>query len=368
MWRVKKPLGPKAMSNRDEFSMSTKRVLSSRSGNKCSFPACNAPTSGPSDESDESIDSTGMACHIYAAAPGKGAKRYDSKMTSKERRNVKNGIWMCFKHGKQIDNDECRFTSELLFKWKEVAERRAQIEQELGRALSKDSRQLVNIGLPKHMIKIKTANGSENALIGDALRDSCASSIWGESLIGYVRDYLIERTRNAFRHGGAKEVKIEVSAKQIVLIDDGDKFDYLELLSSNRARGGAASKKKLLEKYGNEMVSVTRRVGRHNFSTFSLLVDADDLAQVTPCTIELSYNMEYDPNFNLEIFESCSQIYITMPKYFSTSDLYWLHTVLPSLDNDERRLVFVMRDVADYIPEELAKLYPQSRIMSLSSR
>ncbi|MFB3302662.1 hypothetical protein [Pseudomonas sp. AMR01] len=289
-------------------------------------------------------------------------------MSQEERRNVKNGIWMCFKHGKQIDNDECRFTSELLFKWKEVAERKAQIEQELGRALSKDSRRLLHIGLPKHMIKIATANGSENALIGDALRDSCASAIWGENLIGYVRDYLIERTRNAFKHGGATEVKIEVSAKQIVLIDDGDKFDHLELLNSNRARGGAASKKKLLEKYSNEVVSVVRRVGDHNFSTFSLLVDADELAQVTPCTIELRYGMEESPNFNLEIFESCSHIYVTLPRYFSTSDLYWLHTILPALDNDESRLVFVMREVADYIPGELARSYPQSRIMNLSSR
>lgn len=65
------------MSNRDEFLMTTKRALCDRAGNKCSFPTCSAPTSGPSDESDSSVDSTGMACHIFAAAEGKGAKRYD---------------------------------------------------------------------------------------------------------------------------------------------------------------------------------------------------------------------------------------------------------------------------------------------------
>jgi hypothetical protein len=356
------------MSNRDEFLMSTRRALCSRAGNKCSFPSCDAPTSGPSDESDESIDSTGMACHIYAAAPGKGAKRYDPDMKPEERRNAKNGIWMCYKHGKQIDNDECRFTSELLFKWKEVSERRAQIEHELGRVLAKDSRQLFHVGLPEHKIKIATANGSENALIGDALRDSCASSIWGDSLIGYVRDYLIERTRNAFRHGGATEVKIEISAKQIVLIDDGDKFDYLDLLKSNKARGGAASKKRLLEKYGGEIVSLTRRVDERNFTTFSLVADVESLVELTPCTIELRYDMESSPNFNLEIFESCSHIYVTLPKYFSTSDLHWLNTILPALDNDESRLVFVMSEVAEYIPEELARFYPTARVMSLSSR
>lgn len=112
------------MSNRDEFTLDTKRRLCDRAGSNCSFPGCNSPTTGPSDESEIKVDSTGMACHIFAAAPGKGAKRYDPDMSSEERKFVKNGIWMCYKHGKQIDNDECRFTSETLIKWKQVAEKK----------------------------------------------------------------------------------------------------------------------------------------------------------------------------------------------------------------------------------------------------
>lgn len=309
-----------------------------------------------------------MACHIYAAAPGKGAKRYDANMSRNDRRNVKNGIWMCYKHGKQIDNDECRFSSETLFKWKEVAEKRAQIEHEIGRPIDKESRRLLSLGLARNSVRIETADGSENSIIGEALRDSCVSAIWGSGLVSYVRDYLIERTRNAFKHGGATNVKLEIDTNKLTLIDDGDDFNHLDLLNSNRPRGGASSKRNLIEKYSNEILSLTRRIDGINYNVISLITDRECINNITPCTIELTYRMASHANFDLEIFKSCSNIYVTLPQYFSTSDLYWLHTILPTLDNDARRLVFVMDEVADYISEELANAYPEARIMDLSMR
>ncbi|HFI9413630.1 hypothetical protein [Vibrio parahaemolyticus] len=354
------------MSNRDEFLMTTKRALCDRAGNKCSFPTCSAPTSGPSDESDSSVDSTGMACHIFAAAEGKGAKRYDGNMSSEERRSVKNGIWMCYKHGKQIDNDECRFSSEILFKWKEVAERKAQIENELGRSIDGEIQYLVSLGLARHNVSILSANGTENALIGNALRDSCANAIWGKGLISYIRGFLIERTRNAFKHGGAKSIKLEIDVNKLTLIDDGDHFTHNELLTSPKARGGAKAKRELLEKYGNKIISVIQRVGNENHTTISLLTELDAIQSLTPCTVELTFGMQSRGNFNLEIFNSCSEVYVTLPEYFSTSDLYWLHTILPALDNDTKRLVFVMDEVADYISGELTYAYPDSRVIDLS--
>ena len=263
------------MSSRDEFLQTTKRVLCDRAGNKCSFPTCSAPTSGPSDESISSVDSTGMACHIFAAAKGKGAKRYDSKMSPEERKSVKNGVWMCYRHGKQIDNDECRFSSEILFKWKEVAERKAQIENELGRAIDGEIQYLVSLGLARHNVNILSANGTENALIGNALRDSCANAIWGKGLISYIRGFLIERTRNAFNHGGAKNIKLEIDVNKLTLIDDGDYFTHNDLLTSPKARGGAKAKRELLDKYGNKILSVIQRVDNENHTTISLLTERE---------------------------------------------------------------------------------------------
>lgn len=354
------------MSNRDEFLQTTKRSLCDRVGNKCSFPTCNATTSGPSDESDNAVDSTGMACHVFAAAPGKGAKRYDPDMSSDERRAAKNGIWMCYKHGKQIDNDECRFSSEILFKWKEIAEKRAQIEHELGRTIDGESGVLLSLGLAQHNVQIETVNGSENSLIGDALRDSCANAVWGNGLVSYLRGYLIERTRNAFQHGGATSVKLDIDINKITLIDDGDYFTPQELLSSKNASGGADSKRRLLERYGNRIISVVQRIDGMNHHTISIITDREQIKEITPCTIELTFSMAINAKYNLEIIESCSEVYITLPEYFSLSDLYWLHKILPSLNNDTKRLVFVMDEVADYIPDQISEMYSEARIINLS--
>ncbi|MFN0279193.1 MAG: hypothetical protein ACKVRN_11400 [Pyrinomonadaceae bacterium] len=53
-------------------------------------------------------------------------------MTSGERRSATNAIWLCQNCGKRIDNDEYRFTCELLYEWKEDAE--AYALSEIGKA------------------------------------------------------------------------------------------------------------------------------------------------------------------------------------------------------------------------------------------
>ncbi len=64
----------------------------------------------------------GEAAHIYGARVG--AKRFDPSMTSTERRNEVNGIWLCRTCAKLIDSDEQRYPPRLLFEWKHNAEQR----------------------------------------------------------------------------------------------------------------------------------------------------------------------------------------------------------------------------------------------------
>lgn len=66
----------------------------------------------------------GVAAHIKAAAPG--GKRYDPTMTSEERRDITNGIWLCQSCSKLIDTDEQKYTVELLNSWKEMAEKKSE--------------------------------------------------------------------------------------------------------------------------------------------------------------------------------------------------------------------------------------------------
>lgn len=79
-------------SNRDDFKEKTKDIMAKRVGYRCSNPNCRKPTCG-ANENPENYSNIGVAAHICAAAPG--GKCYDANMTSEERKDIQNGIWLC---------------------------------------------------------------------------------------------------------------------------------------------------------------------------------------------------------------------------------------------------------------------------------
>jgi hypothetical protein len=96
--------------------------MAKRVGYLCSNPDCRCLTVGAA-ASHEGIINIGVAAHITAAA--EGGPRYDTTLTSGQRRHHTNGIWMCQTHGKAVDSDAGHFTVEMLRKWKRDAEQRA---------------------------------------------------------------------------------------------------------------------------------------------------------------------------------------------------------------------------------------------------
>jgi hypothetical protein len=62
----------------------------------------------------------GEAAHIHGARPQ--SKRYSSKMSDAARAEITNGIWLCRNCHKLIDTDHVRFSSDLLFAWREEHE------------------------------------------------------------------------------------------------------------------------------------------------------------------------------------------------------------------------------------------------------
>jgi hypothetical protein len=107
---------------RDDFTEEVKRTLAARAGTVCSNPDCRALTSGPQNDSTKALN-VGVAAHITSAA--EGGPRYNSSLSSEERRHPDNGIWLCQTCAKLIDNDAAEFTERLLRAWKEIAEHRA---------------------------------------------------------------------------------------------------------------------------------------------------------------------------------------------------------------------------------------------------
>ncbi len=112
---------------RDDFSQKTKELLSKRVGNRCSNPNCRQLTSGPREDPEKALN-VGVAAHITAASPE--GPRYDATISSEERSSAKNGIWLCQKCAKLVDNDPSRYNIEILVNWKADAESAALNEVE----------------------------------------------------------------------------------------------------------------------------------------------------------------------------------------------------------------------------------------------
>jgi len=107
-------------SRRDDFPARLAPILAARVGNICSNPDCLDVTSYAHTEDDKVVN-LGVAAHITAAAPG--GPRYDSSLSPEQRKLAQNAIWLCQTCAKLIDNDELRYTVEILKSWKAKAEK-----------------------------------------------------------------------------------------------------------------------------------------------------------------------------------------------------------------------------------------------------
>jgi len=107
---------------RDDFPKTVLESLAKRVGNRCSNQGCGKLTSGPHTEDNKSLN-VGVAAHITAASSG--GPRYDTSLSSDERKSIVNGIWLCQSCAKLVDNDKERYTAALLAEWKTSAEQRA---------------------------------------------------------------------------------------------------------------------------------------------------------------------------------------------------------------------------------------------------
>lgn len=108
------------MTNRDDFTEQTKRSLAERVGYRCSNPDCLVDTVGAKGGCTQKVAKIGVAAHITAAA--EGGPRYNSYLTSEQRKDASNGIWLCQSCSVLIDRDELNYTVELINDWKVRAE------------------------------------------------------------------------------------------------------------------------------------------------------------------------------------------------------------------------------------------------------
>jgi hypothetical protein len=119
---------------RDDFIQKTKDNLAKRVAFTCSNPKCNIVTIGPNSNSAKTT-SIGVAAHITAAS--KGGPRYESSLTSEQRKSINNGIWLCQSCSKLIDTDVGLYSTKSLNEWKNQAEKIA--GERLNKQMATDS-------------------------------------------------------------------------------------------------------------------------------------------------------------------------------------------------------------------------------------
>lgn len=102
-----------------DFNKTTIDTLAKRAGYKCSNPDCRVNTIGPNSDPEKSIK-IGEAAHIFGARTG--SKRFNNKMTDFARSEITNSIWLCRNCHKLIDSDELRYSTNILFAWREKHE------------------------------------------------------------------------------------------------------------------------------------------------------------------------------------------------------------------------------------------------------
>src|SRR5690606_7376714 len=306
--------------NRAEFPSYVRQALAARVNNRCCFPGCSQITSGPSAESDTSKANTGIVCHIVPATQSARARRHDPNVTAEQRALPSNGIYMCRVHGKLIDDDEVTFTTGMLKRWREVGELRAQIHQQTGIEPTFGSAEFANLPLAEDACEIISFGGAPQQ-IGELLLHCATEQIWGSAFARAARDLTIEVVRNALEKGGATNVKVAVTPDRIQILDNGCLFDPLTL-SSREGRGGRASVVAMYDRHGHECVLTYRHAQNHNTFSIGRAIRAGDVKQKTECILEV---LSRDPPTLLgdqTILETCSIIYVKLPKYASHSEVY----------------------------------------------
>lgn len=349
------------MKKRADFRAPVIRSLAERAGFLCSFPECNAPTIGPSAESPTSTAKTGMACHIYAASDGPAARRVSPEMSPAELRAIENGIWMCYRHGKLIDADECTYTPQLLKEWRRLAERRAELRHALGRELTPDD--LATEALATQTVALASPDLARE--VADVVRNSGMESIWGNKSALAIRDAAIEIARNALTHGLATQVRLTVTAHSLELSDDGAQFSLTDLEMAETPRGGVQALLQLRSSAPSVVLSYIRKEDR-NVVTLASTQTLDKVLETHPCSTTLygaRSSVEAAMTF-IEERSECGTIFLRpVNGILSYSDLYNLKIGLITRGLTARDIVLAMESHSEGIRKFLEKEIPNVRLI-----
>jgi hypothetical protein len=332
------------MTGRDDFPADVVEEIRKRAGGRCSVPDCRAQTTGPSESRVSGVTNVGVAAHITAAAAG--GPRFDPAMTAKDRRSRTNGIWVCQTHGKMIDDDERRYTTDLLIAWRDRAEIFALAE--LGRPVMHARKP----GLIQYEAAI--APSGERQGTADFVDAIAAQSVWGKQRSDLVRMVLYELALNAIRHAAATNVTLHSSPGSIHLIHDGPAFGLNDLLRADY-RGGGDAVRALREAAGG-LLELDYRYQNSQNEWFIVDLSRSNAAE-DPCGVHLA------PYGAADYFSSvadCDEIHVYADDLWSFSDVHGLAASIPEYLRGSQFVVYGI-DPAGPLASRLRELLPSVR-------
>ena len=353
---------------RENFSIDTINSLKTRAGNICSFPGCNAPTSGPSQESPTQTANTGVAAHICAASQGKGSRRrldlskFDVKLLS----DYSNGIWMCGKHAKLIDTDEVRFTVEMLRRWRELAELRAELSHASGQTIQLELRRGRMVPLAEVQKSLSQCDENTFREVCTAVLDSCIVDVWGKDLGLAVRDLVGELMLNAFNHGGAKGFKLDIDEKRVLIESDDAPFSFGQLLGDPERHGGQRAASEVV-RLGDRLITSYRRTPTSNVLEIAFITSGEQALAATTCAIDhISFvTALHTPEGLPAVYSNCETIYVVLEDHFIPSAARSFSVRLKMLAATKKRLVLIGTDISSHVVDMMKEGFPGVQVVQL---
>jgi len=357
------------MGRRGEFSEATKQTLQERAGHRCSFPGCDVTTIGPSSERPDATSKTGVACHIFAAADGRGARRRRPDLPASKLKALENGVWMCATHGKLIDSDECIYTPEQLTHWRKIAEAKARLRQQYGANV--DTSKIVDPDLTLGEIAVHPTLDNLT-IVGRAFFESCLSAVWGDDVASATREFAVEIARNAFEHGGASKVSIDIGPVSITIRDDGVTFDFRDLPHRSDRRGGGAAAEHVLTDLGSTIAVTYARERHQNAVVIARLRSTSELLKAIPCSVDFTASSLAPRLRNVIEFmlsnKSCRTVYaILRDDYISYSELHLIAIEREHCGIDDVELIVVVEDFSPALEQYVRNNLKNIRLLSLKA-
>ena len=280
------------------------------------------------------MSNIGVAAHITAAAPG--GPRYDPAMSSSARQAIKNGVWLCQLHAKLVDDDEHRFTADLLRGWRKRAELIAcyamgggwyddeeavdGAERWRWRDSMIESHDLIDGRLlVPHSTTVEFLSAQKlHRRIDGFLKDVGVTQGWGKIGPELVRLLVYEIALNAFQHAGSPSITLSSFDSSVCVSYNGVRFGRLDL-EGREGRGGRAALDAFREGVrGALALSYRFHEGRNEWYISDLV---DDSSLSNPCGIHLrEARDQLVSQRTAEGLSGCDEIHIYPPEYFSFSD------------------------------------------------